>query len=74
MFHFKKMLKSLSKGKIGKHSVKDSDLECLMEAYETALAKLKTEVTFLKKQKKHRRLSIHWSNVNISSILSIHVY
>ena len=54
VFHFKKMLKSLSKGKISKHSIKDSDLECLVEAYETALAKLKTEVTFLKKQKKHR--------------------
>ena len=55
VFHFKKMLKSLKKGKIGKHSIKDSDLECLMKRYETALEQLQTEVTSSKKQMKRVR-------------------
>ena len=54
MFHFKKMLKSLSKANISKHSVKDSDLERLMVPYENALEKLEAEVTRAKKQMKHR--------------------
>ena len=54
MFHFKKMLKSLSKANIRKHSVKDSDLECLMIPYENALGELEAEVTRAKKQMKHR--------------------
>ncbi|XP_028407237.1 ATP-dependent RNA helicase DDX51-like [Dendronephthya gigantea] len=55
VFHFKKMLKSLKKGKIGKHSVKDHDLECLMDKYEAALEQLKTEVTSSKGQTKRLR-------------------
>ena len=49
------MLKSLKKGKISKHSIKDSDLECLMKKYEAALEQLQTEVTSLKKQTKRMR-------------------
>ena len=55
VFHFKKMMKSLMKGKITKHSIKDSDLESLMERYETALEQLKTEVTSSKKQTRRMR-------------------
>lgn len=55
VFHFKKMLKSLKKGKISKHSVKDDDLECLMDKYEAALKQLKTEVTSSKGRTKRMR-------------------
>jgi hypothetical protein len=49
------MLKSLKKDKISKQSIKDSDLECLMEKYKTALEQLKTEVASSKKQIKRMR-------------------
>ena len=52
VFHFKKLLKSLDKSKIPKHSVKDSALEPLMESYEEALEKLKDEVNTNRKRQK----------------------
>lgn len=55
VFHFKKMMKSLKKGKISKRSVKDGDLEVLMKRYESALEQLKTCVTSVKKKTKRMR-------------------